>query len=246
MFASVILAVVLGAPACWDVFDGALRHRAAAPHPEYVVYDVRQSLIDDNLPLMSSRAHVEYRDDGLARVSDSRFDDEPFVTRRTDPGPPELGPYAKDRLSWLPANELQMPLPVIADVRAHADLTCRIAETPVYKGHTTYHLVFPNAPADRPSVKEMWVDTQTQDIWKVIVSGYVVFTDREGAQPLTNFEVELAYAGPYLVVDHVTWSLRLRQYSQWDQLFGEYYFSGFNFPKAMPDSWFATGDSSNK
>ncbi|HEY8314380.1 MAG TPA: hypothetical protein VIG51_09430 [Candidatus Baltobacteraceae bacterium] len=240
MFATVLLAAALGAPACWDIYDGALRHRAAAAHPAYVSYDERQQLIDDNFLLVSSSAHVEYRDDGVARVMDTRFNNEPFVTRRADPGPPELGPYGKDRESWLPVDELQMPLRVIGDVRAHGDIQCVLAGSEVYKGHNTYHLVFQNTPRDRPAVKAMWVDTRSKDIWKLVVSGFVVFTDME-TPPLTDFEVELRYAGPYLVVDHVTWKYRLREYSQYDNLFGEYYFTGFDFPPSLPDSLFAQG-----
>jgi hypothetical protein len=84
----------------------------------------------------------------------------------------------------------------------------------------------------------MWVDTKSKDIWKLIVSGYVIFADIP-EKPLTDFQVELGYAGPYLVVNHVTWAYRLRSYSQYENLFGEYYFTGFDFPASLPNSLFA-------
>lgn len=245
MFAAMFLAAIAGGPACWDIFDGALSRRAAASHPAYVSYDSRQRLIDDNLPLMNSTAHIEYRDDGVARVTDSRFDDEPFVTRRADPGPPELGPYGKDRISWLPVEDVQVPMRVIGDVHAHGSVRCVLADTETYKGHETYRLIFENTPHDRPAVKSIWIDTRSRDIWKVIVSGYVVFTDVADS-PLTDFQVELGYAGPYLVVRHVTWAYRLHEFSQYEDLFGEYYFTGFRFPPSMPAAIFAQKSSNAK
>jgi hypothetical protein len=62
--------------------------------------------------------------------------------------------------------------------------------------------------------------------------------DPQGPRPLALFEVELGYVGPYLVVDHVVWSYRRHQYSQVSTYFGEYNFSGFSFPDALPGAYF--------
>ncbi|MBV9270116.1 MAG: hypothetical protein JO165_03420, partial [Candidatus Eremiobacteraeota bacterium] len=59
------------------------------------------------------------------------------------------------------------------------------------------------------------------------------------APPLANFEVELGYSGPYLMVNHVVWKYRNYEYSQWDDYFGEYYFSDFHFPDKLPAETFA-------
>ena len=244
MFATILLSAVLGAPPCWDVYDMALRRRAAAPHPAYVTYNERISLVANDQQLVRSTAHIDYRDDGLARVSDTRFDNDPFVTTTTDPGPPELGPYGDNRLSWLPLEAVDAsPMRVIGDVRAHGNLRCTLGEPISYRGHRSYRVTIGNVPIDRPAVKELLVDTQTYDIWKLTVRGFVLFRGTDTAPPLTDFEVEMAYAGPYLVVDHVTWGYRLRQYSQYDRLFGEYYFSDFVFPKSLPAALFTVGSS---
>lgn len=236
MLPSLVLAAIGAAP-CWNIFDSALRHSALAEHPPYVSYDERIHVTQDDQRLVQSVAHVDYRDDGVARVRDERFDFAPILTREAEPGPPELGPYGSERSAWLP--QLQL-FPTIADVRAQGDMACTNMGEETYKGHTTYHLQFSEKQLNRPSLKDMWVDTRTQDIWKLIVSGYVHFADEPGAPPaLADFQVELGYAGPYLVVNHVVWQYQRREYSQTSDYFGEYTLSGYRFPLSMPPSYFA-------
>jgi hypothetical protein len=231
-----LLAAVGVLPPCWDVFDSALRHSASAAHPPYVTYDERISVLQDGAPLFTSNAHIDYRDDGIARVSDARFNYEPFITRRTEPGPPELGPYGKGRTMWLPDEN---GLPTIAQIRAAGSMTCTIADEEWYKTHDTYHLVFRGAAEDRPTLKDLWVDTRSRDVWKVILTGPVSFwDDPQSTRALAEFQVELGYSGPYLVVNHVVWSLSRREYSQRVTYFGEYTYSGYSFPLAMPASYF--------
>jgi hypothetical protein len=237
MFALVALVAAVSVPPCWDIFDSALRRSAASAHPAYVSYDERILVTQDDQRLVQSTAHVDYRDDGLARVSDERFNFEPFVTRHAEPGPPVLGPYGPNRDTWIPQTDV---LPTIASVRTEGDMRCQDAGIEVYKGHTTYHLRFTSIShkTNRPSIKGMWVDTTSNAIWKVIVSGYVHFSDDEDAKDLADFEVELSYTGPYLVVDHVVWSYRRHEYSQVSNYFGEYTLTGYSFPGHMPASYF--------
>ncbi len=224
MFASVVLAAAMGVPACWDIFDAALRRSAAAAHPAYISYNERIVVTADNQPLLYSSAHVDYRDDGVARVEDERFDYRPYLTRYAEPGPPELGPYGPGRLSWIPHETDGYP--VIANVRSEGNVRCELADVENYKGYLTYHLIFLHTAGDKPTVKEMWVDTTSRDIWKLIVSGPVYFMDANTAA-LTDFQVELKYVGPYLVVDHVVWEYHRREYSQSANFFGEYTLGGY-------------------
>lgn len=236
MFASVVLAAAMSVPPCWDVFDGAVRRSAASDHPQYVSYDERILVTQDEQRLVQSMAHVDYRDDGLALVRDERFDFAPILTRDTEPGPPELGPYGRSRDGWLPERDI---FPTIARVRSQGALTCTLVNKETYKGHSTYHLIFTGA-ANRPSLRALWVDTASGVIWKVIVSGYVHFDDSSSSpKTLADFEVELAYAGPYLVVNHVVWSYDRHEYSQVSRYFGEYTMGGYAFPRTMPDRYFA-------
>jgi len=241
MFATVVLAAALGAPQCWDIFDGALRRSALADHPAFITYNERIAVTADEQTVLYSMAHVDYRDDGTARVEDERFGFQPFITRHAEPGPPELGPYGRDRFSWVPADAVDGSYPIIARVRVQGNVICNLGGIESYKGHQVYHLIFGNTQLDRPTVKEMWVDKGSQDIWKLTVSGYVYFVDMDAPPPLTDFQVELAYAGPYLVVDHVVWAYRRHEFSQYTNYFGEYTLTGFNFPEALPAAYF--GDS---
>jgi hypothetical protein len=236
MFTILLLIAAFAIPPCWDIFDTALQHSAAAAHPAFVHYDEHILVTQDEQRLIQSSAQVDYRDDGLARVSDERFNFEPYVTASAEPGPPELGPYGRNRDTWLPPIDA---LPTIAHVRSQGDLKCDVAGVETYKGHTTYHLLFTDRRRDRPSLKGMWIDTASRVIWKVIVSGYVYFDeDAKSGPTLADFEVELQYAGPYLVVDHVVWAYSRREYSQESKYFAEYTLSGFSFPQSMPAAYF--------
>jgi hypothetical protein len=235
MFPTLVLAAALGVPPCWDIFDSALRASAQAQHPAYVTYGEHITITQDDQPLVETTAYIDYRDDGTARVRDERFDFAPIITHHTEPGPPELGPYGEQRQTWLPQVDLY---PTIANVHVSGNIACTLHDVEIYKGHSAYHLLFSYA-TNHPSLKELWVDTQTATIWKVIVSGYVNFADDSGgAPPLADFEVEVGYDGPYLVVNHVVWSYRRRVYSQFSNYFGEYTMSGFDFPRDLPASYF--------
>ncbi len=238
MLAALVLGLAVSAPQCWDVYDGALRHSAAASHPAFVSYDERIRITEDEFPLVRSRAHIDYRDDGIARVLDERYNFEPLVTRHAEPGPPVIGPYGRNRNAWLPQDS---DLPVIADVRSEGAVTCTLAETVMYKGRLSHHLIFSGGHVDdRPGVKEMWIDAKTSDVWKLIVSGPVVFADDPGSKTeLADFEVELGYVGPYLLVNHVVWKCRRHEFSQYATYFAEYTMNAFSFPAELPASYFA-------
>ncbi len=239
MLPAIVLAAAFSSQHCWDIFDGALRHNAQGAHPAYISYDERISVTGDDAPILYSLAHVDYRDDGTARVLDQRFNYLPIYTNHAEPGPPELGPYGKARSAWLPLEGLR-DLPVITSVHVPGNVTCTLAGVEDYKGHRSYHLVFGNAAPNKPAIKAMWVDALSQDVWKLIVSGYVMFVDSNQSPPLAEFQVELGYAGPYLVVNHVVWQLRRREYSQYANYFGEYTLTGFTFPNTLPAGYFGT------
>jgi hypothetical protein len=229
-----VMAALVAIPSCWDIFDAALRHSASANHPPFVTYTERMAVTMDREPLFASDATIDYRDDGVARVWDERFDYQPFVTREEEPGPPEIGPYANRRAMWLP----QVPeLRVIAHVRANGKVSCTISDRETYKAHDTYHLTFGGGDASQPSLQDLWVDARSHDIWKLIVSGPVMFSDGERGDGLAVFQVELGYTGPYLLVNHVVWTYRRREYSQYSDYFGEYTFSNYAFPAKLP-AWY--------
>ncbi|MDP9018844.1 MAG: hypothetical protein M3N19_11050 [Candidatus Eremiobacteraeota bacterium] len=227
------------ASACWDLAYAAIRHRAAAPHPPFILYDETQAIVRDGLPLMSARASIAYRDDGVARISDERFSFKPYVSRFMEPGPPELGPYGGRRSIWLTIQGLDQSLPLIGEVRSNNGLTCTNEGVERYKDHSAYHLSFTTQGKARPALRTLLVDTAKSEIWKVVLSQYLPLPGTSiAAPPLVTFEIELQEANQYLVVQHVTWKYEFREYSQWSTLFGEYYYSDFQFPAQMPVTLF--------
>lgn len=231
-----VVAAVLSAPACWDIYDQALRHRAASSQPPYVQYTQRTVLSADGSEVERANASMSWRSDGLTRVRDDRFPGFTFVTDRPDPGPPQLGPYGASRLSWLPTPS---GIPLIGQVRAHDATSCTNLGIESYRGHQVYHLMLEPYDNGKPSVKELWIDTASADIWKAVVSGYLTLTDADEARrPLIDFAIELSPQGPYVMIDHITWSYRVRVYSQYSELFGEYYLGGYSYPTTMDDRVF--------
>jgi len=146
---------------------------------------------------------------------------------------------------WLPLQQADSSsLPLIGSVRSKnsSGLTCSNDGFDRYKEHDTYRLTFTTTSPDKPALKALWIDTRTSEIWKVILSGYLPISLSEDQKKtlLADFEIELIQRGPYLVVDHVTWKYRYHQYDQYSNLFGEYYYTGFEFPSRLPPSVFQT------
>lgn len=236
-------ALAQSTPGCWVLFNQAMRHRAIAPHPPFIVYNEHISVIEDDSQVLDTSAKIEYREDGLARVIDDRYDGFQFLTYHEDPGPPELGPYGTARSLWLPLPDAPSDLRIIGDVLAKNPNgpTCTDLGVEQYKDHRVYHLAFGSPVHDRPTLQALWVDASSQEIWKVALTGYInlASVDDSAQRRLTHFEVELTDVGRYLVVDHVTWHYRLREYDQFSNLFGEYYLSGFEFPQQLPGTTFS-------
>ncbi|HEY9179211.1 MAG TPA: hypothetical protein VIO32_00745 [Candidatus Baltobacteraceae bacterium] len=232
-----IAALVLAAlePSCWDVYDGALRHSARAPRPPYVTYveniDIQYGDQNATIGVKGSRytgiARVQYQDDGVARVEDQRFSYAPIVTQFLDPGPPELGPYGARRSIWMGVPD---EMPVISSVRTKSSVTCTLTAEP-YEGRPTYHLAFRGASAKIPHVDDLWVDAQTQDIWKVSLDAPVNFNYMHWPSvKLAHYEIELGYEGRYLMVKHVSWAANVPTGAQPMYTFAQYAFGDYQFP----------------
>ncbi len=227
-------------PDCWSLTFAALKHRAVSAHPPYIAYVEAGSISEDQRTLMRMNPSVVYRDDGVLRISEDGFT---YLTRTAEPGPPELGPYGERRSVWLPIEDAPDPaLPLIGSVRTRSTtMTCANEGIENLKEHQTYRLVFTTQHPDRPSLRALWVDTRTSEIWKVIVSGPTpVAVTNDRSQPLADFEIELAQVGNYVVVNHITWKLSYHQFWQTTKFFGEYYFSAFAFPTDVPAGFFHT------
>lgn len=222
---------------CWNVYDRALAHSAVAARPPYVSYSERTSIFVDGETLERTNAHIDYRDDGVARIADERFDYIPFVTRTLDPGPPEIGPYGASRELWMPAAP---DIKTIAAVRARGNVTCAVRGTEILRGRQTYHLAFTGAYAGRPHLDDLWVDAASADVLKVALTAPAPIAEGlNDPASFAHYEVELRAHGSYLLVDTVTWLYRQRAYSQQMQYSGEYSFADYSFPQSLPPSYFA-------
>lgn len=221
MLPALVLALAAAGPSCWDVFDATLAHSAKVPHPAYVQYDQNITIWRDNKALISTDQHIRYDDDGQARIEDARFHYQPVWTSLVEPGPPELGPYGKDRSIWIPVSDR---VPVIASTRAAGKVSCTMREE-TYNGRDTYHLSFQGS-----HLTELWVDTHTQDVWKIEMDAPGYISNQFDPNPQAHYEIHLGYHGGYLVVEHVTWNSSLREQSQTSELTGEYQLTNFQFP----------------
>ncbi len=233
MIAAVILAAL--GPSCWDVYDTALAHSAQLPRPAYITYAERiriENGEDTAFPALHPStyvgdARVQYRDDGMARVEDERFDYDPIVTSYPDPGPPELGPYGDRRMIWRGVPDV---LPVIASVRTKSAVTCTMSVEP-YGGRQTYHITFTGASPKIPHVDDFWVDVQTHDIWKVTLDAPTNFNyGFNQSVDLAHFEIELGYEGRYQVIQHVMWDARVPTNGQYMHVVAQYSFGNYAFP----------------
>lgn len=219
MIAGLIFAA-LAAPSCWDVFDAALAHSAKAKRPAYVSYDERIFITQNEQPMFITTQHIRYNDDGIAQITDDRFAQK-ITTRFVEPGPPELGPYGANRDLWIPVSDR---LPVIATARANGRVTCTVrAQT--YEGRDTYHLSFDGAS----HLTGLWVDAHSLDIWKVRMTAPGYVSTKWDPSPLADYQIELGYHGPYLVVERVIWNYNIQEQAQSPDLNGEYRMTNYEF-----------------
>jgi hypothetical protein len=219
---------------CWQMVYGAIEHSAGTPHAEFTSYTEHGNIMVDGNVLVRLLMSITYRDDGIALINDSRWDN-PIVSNSVEPGPPILGPYGTARSIWLMLDNVDFPHPLIADVHAMPSAPCDIENDQNYDNMESMHVALPAAPTDRPALKELWIDPKTMDILKVIVSGELDFPGGTDSQKhFADFEVELEHVGQFIVVRHVTWKYKLRVYSQYSSLFGEYYFDGYTFSSTSP------------
>jgi len=243
MLAGLVLAAAAAGTSCWNVYDAALGHSAQAARPPYVTY-VEQISIQYGDPstaqalkpsTYAGSARVQYRGDGLARVEDERFGNAPIVTSVLDPGPPELGPYGDRQSIW---EGVHYVLPLISSVRAKSSVTCTLSAG-LYQGRQVYHLEFRGASPKIPHLDDLWVDAQSNDIWKVALEaplsfnfGYVPSVDP------VHFEVDLGYEGRYLVVQHVRSEVRVPTHGQLMHVVAQYAYGEYAFPAQLPQKVF--------
>ncbi len=231
---------------CWQLLYQALEHSAAAPHAPYISYDELIHITQDGHRYEMANANVTYRDDGLAYVDDDRWV-HPFVSRVLEPGPPVLGPYGRNRATWLSFEDTDSAtgLPVIAETRNYRR-ECIDQGDEVVDGKPTAHLVIADAPSDEPALKAIWIDRKTLAMRRAIVSQWLTFLyDYSGkrSQQLVNYTIAVADISGYSVIHQVNWEYTYRVFSQYSTIEAEYVFNGFHFDTKPPiGTLFATNE----
>ena len=220
-----LLAAAL-ADACWHLVFVAIRHSAAAPHPEYISYSENADITSSGRPFFYNDADIVYRTDGIAYVEDTRFA-QGFITHELlEPGPPVLGPYGSARYGWLPTDVLGGRLPTIASVENIPNLPCTDEGDETIDGVRYAHLVTGVADESRPALKQIWIGRRSLEIPRLIVSGVVLYQNGHG---LADYQVDLQNIAGYAVVRTVRWTTRVHWYDQNTKLDAVYTFGNYRF-----------------
>ena len=103
-------------------------------------------------------------------------------------------------------------------------------------GHHTFHIGMRSINDDRNHPwKDMWVDTQTFEVWKAHASG----SGSQGpAKGSIDADVWFGPVGDYWLITHAQGDGAVRLAFVSDSGHYEYYFSAFGFPNTLPDWYF--------
>lgn len=236
-----ILFMITAAPAaakdaaCWQFVYRIIERNAASPHVPFISYSETERITDHGQRYEEAAANITYRDDGMAYVDDDRFV-HPFVSTFLEPGPPVLGPYGPGRReSWLAFEQPARGLDVIADARTDERTACVDLGDQTIDGARYAHIVFPESPANVPSLKALWVDRQTFRVQRLIVSGWITFSTESGmVHDLTSYTVDLRRIGGIDVLHDVWWNYTYSVYGQRSRLDAHYSFANFRFDTKPP------------
>ena len=231
--------------------------RAAAvarenPEPDYAVYDMHEIFIHHGRQFTYDY-HVWYRtSDGKAlmqnTVSDWRGGHEQhfgypfpfapdinFLLNQTPP--PTMAPPTIAYPSPA-AGKTSPPLIGVQAVTANRFYNLSLSGVEDYQGRPVYHLSLTPLPSvsekDHP-LKDLWVDTQTFQVWKA-------HADASGSQGVLSGEIggiaEFEPVNGYWLLSHVTGYGKGHALIISDSGQYEYYFSGYDFPNSLPNWYF--------
>ncbi len=220
--------------ACWQLVHKAIEASAQSTHSPYVSYAENESILADGNSLERSSALITYRDDGMAYVDDDRWV-YPFVSNILDPGPPVLGPYGDRRRAWLDLADMRTDLPIIATTQNPPRGRCTDEGNDVIDGVTVAHLVFPDAPSDRPALLEVWLDRSNLQMVRAYTRDHLGFWSPNGTTiGLANYHIEIQRIEGYNVLKRISWKYRVQYNDQSSLMTGEYRFSQYRFGSKPP------------
>jgi len=224
----------------------------ANPDPPYTVYDMHEIFIHHGHQYAYDY-HVWYRSDGKALMQN-------VVADRSGHHEQHFGypfPFAPDINILLYATPPPAAAPVVTAtpapaasgatapqlisvqaITANRFYTVTLVGLEDYQGHSVYHLALtpgPNVDQKAHPWRDLWVDTQTFEVWKAHAYGCCSIGLATGTiegtaefEPVGQYWL-LAHASGY-GEGHIAFISDSGQY--------EYFFSGFDFPASLPDWYF--------
>lgn len=250
-----VAAVVAAAAPQPDALTILRRAEAVAranPDPQYIVYNMHEIFIHHGKQYTYDY-HVWYRSDGKGLMQNAlpnrrggheQFFGYPFpfapdinILLYATPAP-TLAPPVIALPSPGPGGKSPPPLISVQAVTANRYYSVALVGLEDYQGHSVYHLSLTPQPTvkekDHPW-KDLWVDSQTFEVWKA-------HADASGSLGILTGEIggtaEFQPVNGYWLLSHVTGYGKGHAVIISDSGQYEYYFSGFDFPNTLPDWYF--------
>jgi len=240
------------APDALTVLRKAEAVARANPDPAYTVYDMHEIFIHHGHQFTYDY-HVWYRADGAALMQNVATDraghheqrfgypfpfapDINILLYATPPPTPTPAVVASPSPS--PTGPTSPPVISVQAITASRYYTVTLVGTEDYQGHSVYHLgllPLPNVDEKTHPWKDLWVDSQTFEVWRAHA--------RAGGSkgPLTGViegTAEFEPVGQFWLLSHASGYGQGRMGFISDSGQYEYFFSGFDFPDSLPDWYF--------
>jgi hypothetical protein len=259
--AVLLTGAVLGAgsppppPDAVSILRNAEKAARANPDPQYIVYDMHEIFVHHGKQFTFDY-HVWYRADGKGLMQNAAKDragnheqrfgypfpsspDANFLLYATPP--PTPAPTSINLPSPGPSGATAPPLIGIQAITANRYYSVSLVGTEDYQGHSAYHLaLLPLTGVDEKSHpwKDLWVDTNTFEIWKAHARANGSKGPATGALEAT---IQFEPVGPYWMISQASGDGEVHLGFISDSGHYEYYFSGFDFPDSLPDWYFDPG-----
>jgi hypothetical protein len=220
--------------------------------PPYIVYDMHELFVHHGKQYTYDY-HVWYRSDGKGLMQNDVTDrqgnheqrfgypfpsspDANFLLYATPP--PSPPPQYIVVPTPGPGGRTAPPVVAVEPVEANRYYDVTFVGVEDYQGHPVYHLGLtpgPNVDEKAHPWKDVWVDTQTFEIWKAHAQASGSKGPAYGSIEAT---VEFEPVGQYWMISEASGDGQVHFGFISDSGHYEYYFSGFDFPNTLPDWYF--------
>jgi hypothetical protein len=230
------------------------RFRSHRPPPPYETYTLtRAQQTSYGYPDYNDTYlyHIWYRSNDHAAMERKHFHlgaignlefKRPMFNIADDPGPPtadvfEPAPLHTITPEFVPTPEASMP-PVIATIRVRANFDYRVTNV-AREGNLLHLSILPKRDPDRNRLREIWVDANTLDLKKIIVTDKL-FIEGGPVYP-THFTIDFSMLEGIPVITHIHGVVDSPDYDG-DGKTVEYEFKDLTFPQTLPSWYFNARD----